>query len=300
MQQIDANLSQPNQSPQNYKAGLAVLVGRTNAGKSTLLNAIIGKKLCAVTPKPQTTRDPIHGVVHLQEGQIVFVDTPGFFKTSPSKLVDQLHKKAVAALKGIDVVVHVADPTRLFGPEDQMVIDVLKQVNQPKILCLNKCDVKEQPALEDWLLRKHEYVEVVRTSGLTGEGISDLLNAILKHLPQGAPLYPEEQITNANLQFLVNEIIREKVYLLMSDEVPYRTAVEVDLIRERKDQQGNPMVEIKASILTVNDRYQRMLIGAGGRKIKEIGSAARKELEQFFGKKVFLDLDVIVDRRLPV
>ena len=283
-----------------FRAGLAVLVGRTNAGKSTLLNRILGTKVSIVTPKPQTTRDPIHGVVHMPEGQIVFVDTPGFFKTHPSKLVDQLHKKAREALQDIDVVVHVADPTRAIGPEDEMVLEALSVVTKPKILCLNKCDVSERPFLDEWRKRADEYVEVVETSGVTGAGVEELKQAILRHLPEGPPLYPEDQVTNATREFLISELIREKVYLMTGQEVPYRTAVEVDLVRERTDRNGNPLIEIKASILTANDRYQRMLIGAGGRKVKEIGTAVRKELEQSLGKKVFLDLDVIVDKRLLI
>lgn len=282
------------------RAGLAVLIGRTNVGKSTLLNRLVGRKICAVSPKPQTTRDTIQGVVNTPEGQIVFVDTPGFFKTSPSKLVDQLHKKTQEALEGIDVIVHVVDPTRMIGPEDEMVIDVVRRVKHPKILCLNKSDMPYRPALSEWLAHKEEYAEVVETSGLTGQGIEQLKEAIIRHLPEAPPLYLEGQITNATREFLIGEVIREKVYLLMEDEVPYRTAVEVDLVEERKDRNGNAMIVIKAAILAANERYQRMLIGAGGNKIKEIGTAARKELEILFGKKVFLDLDVIVDRRLPV
>jgi len=281
-----------------FRAGLAVLVGRTNAGKSTLLNRLVGSKVSVVTPKPQTTRDPIHGIVHAPEGQIVFVDTPGFFKTHPSKLVETLHRRAREALQGVDVVVHVVDPSRTVGPEDELTVQALRGADKPLILCLNKCDIPERPALAHWKAQAGRYAETVETSGLEGLGIEKLKQAILRHLPEGPPLYPEDQVTNAGKEFLIGELIREKVYLMTGQEVPYRTAVEVDLVRERSDRRGNPLIEIKAAILAANDRYQRMLIGAGGRKIKEIGAAARKELEQALGKKVFLDLDVIVDRKL--
>jgi GTP-binding protein Era len=281
-----------------FRAGLAVLVGRTNVGKSTLLNALVGRKICIVTPKPQTTRDPIQGVVHRPEGQIVFVDTPGFFKTHASRLVDRLHERARQALKGIDVVVHVVDPSRAIGPEDEMVLEALQAVTQPRVLCLNKADLPDRPYAGAWKARQAEYAAVHEVSAYTGQGLEALTQGILALLPVGPPLYPENQITNAHRNFLLAELIREKVYLLMDDEVPYRTAVEVGSVQERLDKQGQPLVHVKATLLAANPRYQRMLIGAGGRRIAQIGKAARQEMEALLGRKVFLDMDVMVDRRL--
>ncbi|MEJ5237346.1 GTPase Era [Limisphaera sp. VF-2] len=280
------------------RCGLAVLVGRTNVGKSTLLNALVGRKVSIVTPKPQTTRDPIQGVVNRPQGQIVFVDTPGFFKTHASRLVDRLHERARRALQGIDVVVHVVDPTRPVGPEDEMVLEALQGVSQPRLLCVNKCDVPERPYQELWKARQHEYAGYYEVSAYTGQGLEALVEGILAHLPEGPLLYPEDQVTNANQRFLISELIREKVYLMMDDEVPYRTAVEVHAVEETQDKAGRPMWHIKASILAANPRYQRMLIGAGGRRIREIGQAARMDLEAQLGRKVFLDMDVVVDRSL--
>ncbi len=276
------------------KSGFAVLVGRTNVGKSTLLNALVGTKIAIVTPKPQTTRDTYHGIVNRPEGQIVFVDTPGIFKTEPNKLVKNLHHKVREALEGIDVVVHVVDPTRAIGAEDQRVIELVDHVTQPKILVLNKLDL-DRPFRDAWLERGPKYVSVVELSALTGKSVELLVQAILRHLPVGPPQYPEGQLTNVTNEFWIAELIREKIYLQTGQEVPYTATVQLEKVEDRTDKAGHPLLYIKAVILTTDDRHQRMLIGAGGSKIREIGSAARKELEVAMNRKVFLDLAVLVD-----
>lgn len=278
-----------------FKSGLAVLVGRTNVGKSTLLNALVGTKVAIVTPKPQTTRDTYHGIVHRPEGQIVFVDTPGLFKTQPSRLVQNLHHKVRDAMEGIDVIVHVVDPTRAIGAEDQRVNDLVDHSILPKVLVLNKLDRPERYYRETWLERGPKYVAVVELSALTGQNVDLLIKAILRHLPIGPAQYPEGQLTNVTNEFWIGELIREKLYLQTNQEVPYTASVEVEQIEDRKDGRGNPLVYIKATVLTTDDRHQRMLIGQHARKIREIGSAARKELEVAMNKKVFLDLSVLID-----
>jgi len=280
----------------DFKSGFAVLVGRTNVGKSTLLNALVGTKIAIVTPKPQTTRDTYHGIVHRSEGQIVFVDTPGIFKTQPSKLVANLHHKVRDALEGIDVLVHVADPSRPIGPEDQHVIELVEPATVPKILVLNKLDLPDRPFRQRWLERGEKYAEVVEVSALQEKNLDLLLRAIFRHLPVGPPHYPEGQLTNVTNEFWIGELIREKLYLKTSQEVPYTATVEVQKIEERTTKDGQPLLYIKAAILTTDERHQRMLIGQGGCKIKEIGSLARKEMEVAMNRKVFLDLDVLVDK----
>jgi GTP-binding protein Era len=238
----------------------------------------------------------------------VFVDTPGIFKTEPSKLVQNLHHKVRDALEGIDVVVHVVDPTRAIGPEDQRVNELVDHITKPKVLVLNKLDLAERYFRERWLDRagaegivgqpgKSPYASVVELSALTGKNVELLIRAILRHLPVGPLQYPEGQVTNVTNEFWIAEIIREKVYLQTSQEVPYTATVQVEQIEDRKDKQGHPLLYIKAAILTTDDRHQRMLIGQGGKKIKEIGSAARKELEVAMNRKVFLDLAVLVDEQ---
>ena len=285
----------PMETAPNLKSGFAVLVGRTNVGKSTLLNALVGTKIAIVTPKPQTTRDTYHGIVHRPEGQIVFVDTPGIFKTQPSRLVQNLHHKLRDALEGIDVIVHVVDPSRSIGEEDQRVNDLVDRVVQPRILVLNKSDLPERYYRETWLERGPKYAAVVEVSALKNLHIDLVIQAIFRHLPVGPAQYPVGQVTNVTTEFWIAELIREKLYLQTNQEVPYTATVQVEQVEDRKDKQGKPLLYIKAAILTIDDRHQRMLIGQGARKIKEIGSAARKELEVAMNKKVFLDLDVLID-----
>jgi GTP-binding protein Era len=281
--------------PANLKSGFAVLVGRTNVGKSTLLNALVGSKIAIVTPKPQTTRDTYHGIVHRPEGQIVFVDTPGIFKTQPSKLVQNLHHKLRDALEGIDVIVHVVDPTRAIGSEDQRVNDLVDRSVLPKILVLNKLDLPDRYYRDTWLERGPKYASVIEVSALKDKNIDLIIQAIFRHLSVGPAQYPVGQITNVTNEFWIGELIREKLYLQTNQEVPYTASVHVEQVEDRKDKQGKPLVYIKAVVLTIDDRHQRMLIGQHAKKIKEIGSAARKELEVAMNKKVFLDLDVLID-----
>lgn len=285
----------PMEPASNFKTGFAVLVGRTNVGKSTLLNALVGTKIAIVTPKPQTTRDTYHGIVHRPEGQIVFVDTPGIFKTQPSRLVQNLHHKVRDALEGIDVIVQVVDPTRSIGAEDQRVNDLVDRVAHPKILVLNKSDLPEQYYRDTWIERGPKYSAVIEVSALKGKNIELVIQAIFRHLPVGPRQYPEGQLTNVTTEFWIAELIREKLYLQTNQEVPYTASVQVEQLEDRKDKQGKPLLYIKAAILTTDDRHQRMLIGQGAKKIKDIGSAARKELEVAMNKKVFLDLTVLID-----
>lgn len=289
--------------PGHLKSGFAVLVGRTNVGKSTLLNALVGTKIAIVTPKPQTTRDTYHGIVTRAEGQIVFVDTPGIFKTQPTRLVTNLHHKVRDAIEGIDVLLHVVDPSRSPGPEDQRVTDLVDHVGKPKILVLNKSDLSDRPFRQTWLDRATRYVSTCEVSALTGHGIDLIIQAIYRHLPVGPLNYPAGQVTNVTNEFWIAELIREKLYLRAHQEVPYTATVQIEKVEDRKDRTGKPLIYIKAVILTTDDRHQRMLIGQGARKIKDIGSWARKELEVAMNKKVFLDLDVLIDEdwmnRLP-
>jgi GTP-binding protein Era len=288
----------PTSTPAPFRSGLAVLIGRTNAGKSTLINSLVGAQVSIVTPRPQTTRHPIHGIVHRPGGQVVFVDSPGFFKTHKSSLVDTLHQRAQESLKGIDVVVHVVDPTRDSGAENDMVNAILARVQQPRILCLSKLDIPERPFRDAWMRVASEYAAVVEVSGITGEGTSQLVDLLLERMPEGPELYPAGQTTNTTIDFQAAELIREKVYLYTGEEVPYRTQVELDSIEEKPGKDGIPVVHVNAAIITPNERYQRMLIGTGARKIRQIRLAAQRALRDRFEKKVALELDVIIDRKM--
>ncbi len=274
------------------KSGLAVLIGRSNAGKSTLLNSLVGTKVAIATPKPQTTRHVIQGILHDPRGQIVFVDTPGIFTQIPDLLTTKLNAKAKDALEGIDVVLYVADPSRHVGDEERAVYRVVKSAEGTKILVLNKSDI-DRPYIDEYLAWSDDFDAVIEVSALNAKNIKELVDMIFERLPEGEPLYPEGQLTGVENKFWLEELIREKIFLKMHQEVPYTTTVEVEEMATRE----NGVVYIKASILTTSPRYRKMLIGAGGLAIKSIGQAVRKELELVSGKKTYIDLDVRVEER---
>lgn len=274
------------------KAGMAVLIGRSNVGKSTLLNALVGTKIAIATPKPQTTRQVIHGVVHDPRGQIVFVDTPGIFLHGPDKITASLNKKAQDALTGIDVLLYVVDPTRHVGDEELTVHRLVSKITIPKILVLNKSDMR-RPYIDEYLAWSGEFDAVLEVSAIREKGLKPLIDAILEKLPEGEPLYPEFQLTNVDNATWLAELVREKVFLAMHDEIPYRTTVKVEEIADRPD--GTRY--IKAAVLTTSQRYKQMIIGAGAHTIRKIGQNARQELEAALGKKVYLDLEVRVEER---
>jgi len=277
------------------KSGFVTLVGRSNVGKSTLLNTLVGTKLAIVTDKPQTTRHIIHGVLNAAEGQAVFVDTPGIFKDRSGGLTGKLTEKAREAVQEIDVVVYVVDPTKPIGAEERFVMSILRKLEIPKILVINKCDLpaKEKPYLDDYKMLADEidFAAVMELSALRNRHVEPLRQKVMALLPEGEPSYPPEQLTNVDSKFWVAELIREKVFMALRKEVPYTVHVEVENIEDRED-----MFVITAIVYTNDARYKKMIVGAGGRAIKEIGIAARKELETALNKKVFLDLDVQTDK----
>lgn len=267
------------------------MFGRSNVGKSTLLNRLVGTKIAITSPKPQTTRHQIQGVVHDERGQIVFVDTPGIFTTSRNQLTKYLNKAAQNALRDVDVVVHVVDPTRPIGPEDKKIMGVVRELQQPKILVINKIDVHQPRYLASFEVLEGDYDAVVKLSAKSGKHVGSLINEILKHLPEGGEIYEGGQLTNLDNQFWFAELIREKLFLRLREEVPYSIHVKVDAIERRDD----GTLYIKARILTSAERYKGIIVGKGGRGIREIGQSARRELEGVTGGKVYLDLNVEVD-----
>lgn len=297
----DSSAAQPS-TPPGFRCGLVAIVGRTNAGKSTLLNRLVGRKVSIVSPKPQTTRDTLHGVVNTPDAQFVFVDTPGFFQTHASALVDRLHTRAREAVSDLDVLVHLVDPTRAPGPEDAMVESLVKSVSVPRILCLGKRDAVERLYSADWLAKSADYQSVVEVSGLDGYGVTDLLDAIGRVLPLGEPMYPPGETTNANRNFQVAEFIREQVYIQMDEEVPYRTRVVVDRVEDvpAKGPEEPESLLVHATIYAPTDRLQRMLIGVGARRVKQMRQFARRELRKHFGKPVALELEIRVDPKAGV
>ena len=278
----------------HMKSGFAVIIGRSNVGKSTLLNSLVGTKVAITTPKPQTTRQPIQGVITTKEGQVVFVDTPGIMQKAKDLLTKKLNASVKESLKDIEVVLYVADATRFIGNEEKQVLQLIKDVPQPKLLVINKIDNHTSKKYIDFyrdLLETYDFDAAVEVSAKTGHNLDLIKRWIFDHLPEGPFMYPDAQISNLSPEERIAEIIREKVFLRLREEVPYSTHVVVEEMEERK----NGTLYIRAKIFTTSDRYQGMIIGKGGRGIREVGESARKELTAITDKNIYLDLQVEVD-----
>jgi len=273
------------------KAGFVALVGRPNAGKSTLLNRLVGQKVAIVSDKPQTTRTRIVGVRNGSDGQVVFIDTPGIHRPL-HRLNVRMVDVAVQSIGQADVVCAVADATEEVGGGDQYLGGLLARGSAPTVLALNKIDRVAKPALlpliDRWS-RLARFEEIVPVSALTGENEAALLEALLRHLPEGEPLYPADYLTDQPERAYVAEIVREKVLRHTRDELPFTSAVLVDRF-EDADERG--LMRLFCTILVERESQKPIVIGRGGAMIKRIGTEAREELERFFRTKVFLDLRV--------
>lgn len=280
-------------STHDKKNGMVALIGRSNVGKSTLVNTIVGTKVAITTPKPQTTRDVIQGVIHDPRGQVVFVDTPGLYAQSSDPLTSKLNEKAKDALEGVDVILYIVDATRHIGPEEENVHRVVKSAVGPKIMVMNKSD-EDRPYIDEYLAWKDEFTAVIDVSALQDKGIKALKDLIFDLIPAGGvELYPQDRITNVDTRFWISELIREKLYLKLHEELPYTTRVVVHEIETRED----GMVYVRAEIQTTDARYKKMIIGAGGLMVKRIGQSVRREIELVTSAHVFLDLRVEVEQR---
>ena len=275
------------------KAGFVALVGRPNAGKSTLLNRLVGEKLAIVSDKPQTTRNRITGVRNYPEGQVVFVDTPGVHRPL-HRLNVRMVDAALEALREVDLVTAVVDAGEKTGAGDRYLMEILQKVHQPKVLALNKIDLVAKETLLptiDRYSRTAGFSDIVPVSALTGENIDRLERVLLSHLPDGAPLYDPDHLTDQPERFFVAELVREQVLRLTHAELPFASAVVVDRFEE-PDAKG--LLRLYCSILVERESQKPIVIGRGGEMIKAIGTAARAELERFFDTRVFLDLRVKV------
>lgn len=277
------------------KSGFITLVGRSNVGKSTLLNTLIGTKIAAVTHKPQTTRNIIHGVLNAPQGQAVFVDTPGVFKEHGGPLAGKLEQRVKESMQDIDLVVYVVDPTKTLGEEERYIQSTLRKMDTPKILVINKSDLpeKDKQYLNDYLNLDIDFKEKFQLSALFDRHVQPLRDKVFEYLPEGERLYPEGELTNISREFWMAEVIREKIFLALRQEVPYSVHVEVDSVEMNEKKE---LLTIKATIFTDNSKYKKMIIGARGRAIKEIGIAARKELETAMNVKIYLELEVEKDK----
>jgi GTPase len=275
------------------KAGFVSLVGLPNAGKSTLLNRLVGTKLAIVSDKPQTTRNRILGVRNHPGGQVVYLDTPGIHRPVHRMNVRMLDA-ALDAMRDADVVGIVLDVTQTPGGGQRHLIELIKKQDRPVLLILNKIDLvakrKLLPIIDEWQ-HVREFAAIVPVSAVTGDGVEALEQAVLDHLPEGEALYPEDYLTDQPERFFAAEIVREQVLRHTHAELPFSTAVVVDQFEEPDE---NGLLRLYCSILVERDSQKPIVIGRGGEMIRAIGTAARLELERFFDTRVFLDLHVKV------
>ncbi|MCL4354846.1 GTPase Era [Patescibacteria group bacterium] len=279
------------------KVGTVALIGRPNTGKSTLVNNLVGQKVAITSPKPQTTRFPIYAVYEDDRGQIIFVDTPGIFAKTKGAASKKINEETQRAIKqeGINVLVYLIDHTRPRGFEENRVIGIVRKLKVPKILVINKIDIKEPSFREQYKFLEDEFDNVIEVSALKAKNLGAILDEIFKNLPEGEKLVSREELPvpalNLPSKLYVEEIIREKAFLTLRREVPYMIKVVVDSIEEKE----SGMFVIKARIVTTDLRYKKMIIGESAKRIKQIGMMARKELEIATGKKMYLDLTVEVE-----
>jgi GTP-binding protein Era len=274
-----------------FRSGFVAVVGRPNAGKSTLVNRLVGQKIAIVTSKPQTTRNRIQGIVTKPEGQIIFIDTPGLH-AADSALGRQMMQEVAAALEGIDVLLLMVDAAGMHPHSDDLLLEKAKRFRGKTILALNKVDRLPKPKLLPLIAefaQAFEFSAIVPISALKGAGCEDLLGEILERLPEGEPYFPEEQVTDQPERFLAAEIIREKAIQVMYHEVPYALAVVVEKFEETPK-----VLRIEAIMNVERDSQKKILIGHKGEMLKKIGTAARKELETILGAKIYLGLFVKV------
>jgi GTP-binding protein Era len=282
----------------SFHSGFVCILGRPNAGKSTLLNTLVGEKLAIISPKPQTTRNRILGIVHVPSkgkrpgGQIVLIDTPGVHKPD-SSLGRKMMIEVKEALEGCDLVLLIADSTQRFSPGDQFVLDMAKQTETPVFLLLNKVDlVKDKarllPAIDEYR-KLHDFLEIIPLSALKKRGVDVLLEKVLEALPSGPKYFPEDQVTDQPARFMVAESIREQILNATHKEVPHSVTVIVEQFEE-----GKKLTRISATIYCERDGQKAILVGRGGQMLKRVGTGARLHIEKMLDTKVFLELFVKV------
>jgi GTPase len=275
------------------KSGFVSIVGRPNSGKSTLLNSVVGEKVSIVTEKPQTTRHVVRGIVTTPEGQITFLDTPGIHKPI-HRMNERMMKSVRDSLADVDLILLLVDCSAAFGAGEQFTLDLLRPVTTKQFLLLNKIDRIEKknllPIIGRYSTMGH-FEEIMPISALTGENVDSLLGLIFKQLPEGPMFYPPDQISDQHERTIAAEMIREKLIVSTQEEMPFSTAVVIDRFEE-----DETLHRIFATIFVERDSQKPIIIGKSGQKLKHIGTEARRELESFFGRKVFLELHVKVKK----
>ncbi|ADV05863.1 GTPase Era [Staphylococcus pseudintermedius] len=277
-----------------YKSGFVTIIGRPNVGKSTFVNRVIGHKIAIMSDKAQTTRNKIQGVMTQQDAQIVFLDTPGIHKPK-HKLGDYMMKVAKNTLSEIDAVMFMVNVNEEIGRGDEYIMEMLKTVKTPVFLVLNKIDLVHPDALMpriEQYQRYMDFAEIIPISALEGHNVDHFINVLKSYLPEGPQYYPDGQISDHPEQFVVSELIREKILQTTSEEIPHAIGVNV----ERMTQESEDRVHIEAVIYVERDSQKGIVIGKGGKKLKEVGKRARLDIEHLLGSKVYLDLWVKVQK----
>jgi GTP-binding protein Era len=278
----------------NYRSGFVTIIGRPNVGKSTLMNQLVGQKIAITSNKPQTTRNQIRTILSTEQGQIVFVDTPGIHKAK-NKLGDYMVRAAKQTLSQVDVVLWLVEPTTFIGAGEHAIGEQLKQVSTPVILVINKEDtVKEKEKLLqviDCYRKIMDFSEIIPLSALKGTNTDTLINSILKYLPYGPAFFEEDTVTDQPMRQIAAELIREKALMLLEEEIPHGIAVVIESMKNRRG-----IVDIQATIICEKDSHKGMIIGKGGQVLKKIGSLARPEIEKMLEKQANLQLWVKVKK----
>ncbi len=279
-----------------FRSGFVAILGRPNAGKSTLLNALVGEKLAIISPKPQTTRNRIQGIVHIPKikgkggAQIVLIDTPGVHKPD-SSLGRKMMVEVREALEGCDLVLVIMDVARKLDPRDEFALQMVQRTGVKTFLVLNKIDlIREKsrllPLIEEYR-KLHDFAQVIPISALKRKGLNELLDEVVAALPAGPAYFAEDQVTDQPARFMAAEIIREQILLNTSEEIPYATTVMIETFEE-----GKRLTRISATIYCERDGQKGILVGKGGKMLKKIGTSARLQIEHMLGSKVFLELYV--------
>lgn len=279
----------------NFRSGFVAIIGRPNVGKSTLMNHLIGQKIAITSNKPQTTRNKIQTVYTCDEGQIVFLDTPGIHKAK-NKLGDYMVNVAQHTLSEVDVILWLVEPSTFIGAGERHIIEQLKKTKTPVILVINKTDtVKREEILTfiDAYRKELEFAEIVPVSALKGDNTQDLIDSIFKYLPYGPMFYDEDTVTDQPQRQIVSELIREQALRCLDEEIPHGIAVSIDQMKWRAD---DSIVDIDATIVCERDSHKGIIIGKGGSMLKKIGSRARKEIEDLLETQVNLKLWVKVKK----